>query len=246
MKGKLGNLYELQLIDKQLDELEELRGDLPLIVNELNAHMEVLQNNIDAKAAEKEEAQQKRVANDDEISKLGEKLKKYKAQLFKVRNNKEYDALTKEIDFSETNILEMEEENKELENRIGVLSLEIEEIQNELNKMQEEFAEKEDELKKIIGINQKEEAHLNKLREAVVEKIRKPDYNTYMRIRKAKGGIAIAPVYRGSCSGCHNVIPPQRQLEIKQNNRLFTCEACGRILVSAEIAKEIEANFKNK
>jgi len=246
VKGRLGNLYELQLIDKQLDELEELRGDLPLIVNELNAHMEVLENNINAKLEEKEEAQKTRLANDEEISALEEKLKKYKAQLFKVRNNKEYDALTKEIDFSETNILEMEEENKEIENRVGVLSLEIEEVQDELNKLQEEFKEKEEELKKIIAINEKEEAHLNKLREAVVEKIRKNDYNTYMRIRKAKGGIAVAPVYRGSCSGCHNVIPPQRQLEIKQNNRLFSCEACGRILVSAEIAKEIEASFKNK
>ncbi len=246
MKGRLGNLYELQLIDKQLDELEELRGDLPLIVNELNAHMEVLQNNIDSKLAEKEEAQKLRLENDEAIKELDEKLKKYKAQLFKVRNNKEYDALTKEIDFSETNILEREEENKEIENRVGVLALEIEEVQADLDKLQKEFKEKEEELKKIIAINEKEEAHLNKLREVIVEKIKKNDYNTYMRIRKAKGGIAIAPVYRGSCSGCHNVIPPQRQLEIKQNNRLFSCEACGRILVSAEIAKEIEANFKNK
>ena len=243
MKTRLANLYELQLIDSQLDELEELRGDLPLIVNELTAQMQVLQNNIDAKTEEKNEAQKKRVSNDNEIAELQEKLKKYKAQLYKVRNNKEYDALTKEIDFAETRILELEEENKELENVIGTLSLEIDELQDEIKKLQDELKEKESELKKIIQSNEKEEARLSKLREQVASQIKKNDYNTYMRIRKARGGIAIAYVHRGSCSGCHNMIPPQRQLEIKQNNRLFTCEGCGRILISAEIAKEVESNF---
>ncbi len=243
MKTRLANLYELQLIDSLLDELEELRGDLPLVVNELTAQMQVLQNNIDVKAAERDEAQKKRVANDNEIADLNEKLKKYKAQLYKVRNNKEYDALTKEIDFAETRILELEEENKELENKIGTLALEINELEDEIDKLKKELEEKESELKKIIQSNEKEEARLSKLREEVVSKIKKNDYNTYMRIRKARGGIAIAYVHRGSCSGCHNMIPPQRQLEIKQNNRLFTCEGCGRILVSAEVAKEVESNF---
>ncbi len=243
MKTRLANLYELQLIDSQLDELEELRGDLPLLVNELTAQMQVLQNNIDAKAGERDEAQKKRVANDNEIADLNEKLKKYKAQLYKVRNNKEYDALTKEIDFAETRILELEEENKELENKIGTLALEINELEDEIRKLKEELQEKETELKKIIQSNEKEEAKLSRLREEVVSRIKKNDYNTYMRIRKARGGIAIAYVHRGSCSGCHNMIPPQRQLEIKQNSRLYTCEGCGRILVSAEIAKEVESNF---
>jgi predicted nucleic acid-binding Zn-ribbon protein len=243
VKTRLANLYELQLIDSQLDELEELRGDLPLLVNELTAQMQVLQNNIDAKAGERDEAQKKRVANDNEIADLNEKLKKYKAQLYKVRNNKEYDALTKEIDFAETRILELEEENKELENKIGTLALEINELEDEIRKLKEELQEKETELKKIIQSNEKEEAKLSRLREEVVSRIKKNDYNTYMRIRKARGGIAIAYVHRGSCSGCHNMIPPQRQLEIKQNSRLYTCEGCGRILVSAEIAKEVESNF---
>ncbi len=243
MKTRLANLYELQLIDSLLDELEELRGDLPLIVNELTAQMQVLQNNIDVKAAERDEAQKKRVSNDNEIADLNEKLKKYKAQLYKVRNNKEYDALTKEIDFAETRIMELEEENKELENKIGTLALEINELEDEIEKLKKELEEKESELKKIIQSNEKEEARLSKLREEIVSKIKKNDYNTYMRIRKARGGIAIAFVHRGSCSGCHNMIPPQRQLEIKQNSRLYTCEGCGRILVSAEVAKEVESNF---
>ncbi len=243
MKTRLANLYELQLIDSQLDELEELRGDLPRIVNELTAEMQVLKNQIDAKTEEKDEAQKKRISNDNEIAEMQEQLKKYKAQLTKVRNNKEYDALTKEIDFAETRILELDEENTELENKIQTLAAEIDELQEELDKFQKELEEKETELKKIIKSNEKEEEKLSKLREKVVETIRKNDYNTYMRIRKARGGIAIAYVQRGSCSGCHNMIPPQRQLEIKQNKTLYTCEGCGRILVSAEIAKEVEKNF---
>jgi len=243
VKTRLANLYELQLIDSQLDELEELRGDLPRIVNELTAEMQVLKNQIDAKTEEKDEAQKKRISNDNEIAEMQEQLKKYKAQLTKVRNNKEYDALTKEIDFAETRILELDEENTELENKIQTLAAEIDELQEELDKFQKELEEKETELKKIIKSNEKEEEKLSKLREKVVETIRKNDYNTYMRIRKARGGIAIAYVQRGSCSGCHNMIPPQRQLEIKQNKTLYTCEGCGRILVSAEIAKEVEKNF---
>lgn len=234
-------LSELQLIDDQLDELEELRGDLPLTVNELINQINLMKAQIEEKEHEKVESIKKRNFNDSEIQRLNVLLKKFKSQLYQVRNNKEYDALTKEIDRSDEQIKKLEEENSELENSVDKIKNEIEEIKPKLNELIKDKNTKEKELKKIIGLNEREEIKLQAERSEVVSKIRKSDYNTYMRIRKACGGIAIATVVRSACSGCHNVVPPQRQIEIRQNKRLFTCESCGRLLVSAEISEKAKA-----
>jgi len=234
-------LSELQLIDDQLDELEELRGDLPLTVNELINQINLMKAQIKEKEHEKVESIKKRNFNDSEIQRLKVLLKKFKSQLYQVRNNKEYDALTKEIDRSDEQIKKLEEENSELENSVDKIKNEIEEIKPKLNGLIKDKNTKGKELKKIISSNEREEIKLQEERSELVPKIRKSDYNTYMRIRKACGGIAIATVVRSACSGCHNVVPPQRQIEIRQNKRLYTCESCGRLLVSAEISEKAKA-----
>ena len=119
------------------------------------------------------------------------------------------------------------------------MKFDIDELTPKLEELQEELKEKEAELKKIIRENEKEEAKLREEREKVVAQIKKNDYNIYMRIRKAKGGSAVAYVSRGACSGCHNMVPPQRLIEIRTNKRLFVCESCGRILVSGQIADAV-------
>jgi hypothetical protein len=237
--NRLTTLYELQLIDDQLDILEELRGDLPLTVNELNSQIQGIQDQIDAKETEKKESLETRKKNDEEVERLNTGLKKFKAQLYQVRNNKEYDALTKEIDHSEENVEKLETENIELEDRAEQLKQQIQEMSPQLIVLRDELKIKEDELKKIIKANEREEAKLNEKREKIAAQVRKSDYNTYMRIRKACGGKAMVTINRSACSGCHNVVPPQRQLEIRQNKRLYTCESCGRLLVSPNIAEEV-------
>ncbi|MGK9476759.1 zinc ribbon domain-containing protein [Melioribacter sp. OK-6-Me] len=244
MLERLTVLYELQLIDDQLDQLEELRGDLPAAVNELTTQIELLQEQIRTKETEKEDSLKKRRENDDEIERLRGNLKKFKSQLYQVRNNKEYDALTKEIDHAEELIKKLEEENTALENLIEKLKNEINEVKPQLDTLNEELKVKEAELKQIIKANEREEIKLKEIREKTAARVRKPDYNTYMRIRKALGGKAIATIVRAACSGCHNIVPPQRQLEIKQNKRLYSCESCGRIIVSAEIAEEAQKRIK--
>lgn len=239
MINRLTTLYELQLIDDQLDILEELRGDLPLTVNELNSQIQGIQDQIDAKETEKKESLETRKKNDEEVERLNTGLKKFKAQLYQVRNNKEYDALTKEIDHSEENVEKLETENIELEDRAEQLKQQIQEMSPQLIVLRDELKIKEDELKKIIKANEREEAKLNEKREKIAAQVRKSDYNTYMRIRKACGGKAMVTINRSACSGCHNVVPPQRQLEIRQNKRLYTCESCGRLLVSPNIAEEV-------
>lgn len=244
MIDRLQTLYELQLIDSQLDELEELRGDLPLAVNELKYQLELIENQVKAKENEKDLANEKRKANEEEVERLNENLKKFKAQLFQVRNNKEYDALTKEIDHSESTIEQLINENTTIEINMEKFKNEITEMSPQFDKLNTELQEKEADLAKIISTNEKEEVKWRELREKAAEQVKKPDLNNYMRIRKAKGGVAVSVVNRSACSGCHNIIPSQRQLEIKQNKRMYTCESCGRMLISAEIAEKVAAKYK--
>lgn len=237
MINRLKILYQLQIIDDQLDELEELRGDLPNMVRELEEKIKSLINDIESKEKEQKESIVKRDGNENEIEKLKENQKKFKAQLYQVRNNKEYDALTKEIDHTEEQINKLEAANNSLADRSKILTLEIEEITPRLDELKQELKEKEADLKEIIKANEREETKLLEERKKIESEVKKNDLSAYMRIRKAKKGLAVATIKRSACSGCHNIVPSQRQLEIRKNNRLFFCEYCGRILVSSEIAE---------
>ncbi|MBV6419927.1 MAG: hypothetical protein DAHOPDDO_01153 [Ignavibacteriaceae bacterium] len=232
-------LYQLQQIDNQLDELEDLRGDLPNMVRELEEKIASFVSDIDVKEKEQKDSIVRRDENENEIEKLKENQKKFKAQLYQVRNNKEYDALTKEIDHTEEQINKLEAENNSLADRSKVLTVEIEEITPRVDELKKELNEKEVDLKEIIKANEREETKLLDERKKFESAVKKNDLSSYMRIRKAKKGMAVATIKRSACSGCHNIVPSQRQLEIRRNNKLFFCEYCGRILVSAEIAEDV-------
>ncbi len=240
MLDRLKILYEIQAIDDQLDELEELRGDLPNEVESLELRIKGIKEEVSEKELGRKESLEKREDNEKEIDKLKENQKKFKAQLYQVRNNKEYDALTKEIDHSEEQINKLEAENNSLADLSKKLSEEIEINSPMLDELKEDLKVKQAELKEIIKANEKEESKLRTKRKEIEDQTKKPDYAAYMRIRKAKKGKAVATIKRAACSGCHNIVPPQRQLEIRRNNKLFFCEYCGRILVSAEVAETIE------
>ena len=240
MYDRLKILYQLQQIDNQLDELEELRGDLPNMVRELEEQIKGFIEDIGAKEKEQKDSVKNRDENEDEIEKLKENQKKFKAQLYQVRNNKEYDALTKEIDHTEEQINKLEAENNALADRSKILSQEIEEISPRLEELNKELKEKEADLKEIIKANEREESKLRQERKKFENEVKKNDLSSYSRIRKAKKGIAVATIKRSACSGCHNIVPSQRQLEIRRNNKLFYCEYCGRILVSSEIAEDVD------
>lgn len=240
MYNRLKVLYQLQLVDDQLDKLEELRGDLPNMVSSLESNINALKNEISEKEIAQTESVEKRAQNEEEVEKLKESQKKFKAQLYQVRNNKEYDALTKEIDHSDEQIAKLEAENNALADSSKSLSEQIEEIKPKLVELEQELKEREADLKEIIKANEKEENILLADRKKIEDQVRKQDVSIYMRIRKAKKGKAVATIRRSACSGCHNIVPSQRQLEIRRNARIFTCEYCGRILISQEIADEVE------
>ena len=241
MISRLSALYELQLLDSQLDELEELRGDLPLAVEDLKNQIRGISEQLETKKETKVQSMEKIQTNEEEIERLNQNLTKFKAQLYQVRNNKEYDALTKEIDHSELEIEKLNADNKALDEMIQKLDVEIEEVTPQIEKLNHDLELKQEDLEKIIKTNETEEEKLRKKREKVSAQVKKPDYNNYTRIRKAKGGRAIVSVQRSACSGCHNVVPAQRQIEIRQNKRVFTCESCGRILISSDLADEVES-----
>lgn len=242
MYNRLKVLYQLQLVDDQLDKLEELRGDLPNMVRSLENNINAFRTEISEKEIAQKESVEKRAQNEEEVEKLKESQKKFKAQLYQVRNNKEYDALTKEIDHSDEQIAKLEAENNALADLSKSLSEQIEEVKPKLTELEDELKEREADLKEIIKANENEEAVLLAERKKNEEQVKKPDLSVYMRIRKAKKGKAVATIKRSACSGCHNIVPSQRQLEIRRNTRVFTCEYCGRILISQEIADEVEAS----
>jgi len=240
--NRLKVLYQLQLVDDQLDKLEELRGDLPNMVSSLENSINALKTEISEKETAQKDSVEKRAQNEEEVEKLKESQKKFKAQLYQVRNNKEYDALTKEIDHSDEQIAKLEAENNALADLSKSLTEQIEDVKPKLVELESELTEREADLKEIIKANEVEETKLLAERKKIEVEVKKPDLSVYSRIRKAKKGKAVATIRRSACSGCHNIVPSQRQLEIRRNTRVFTCEYCGRILISQEIADEVDGN----
>jgi predicted nucleic acid-binding Zn-ribbon protein len=239
MRERLLALYELQIIDDELDQLESQRGDLPQHVRELEQKITSVKGSLKAKELEKQESEQKRQLNVTEMERLDESQKKYKAQLYNVRNNKEYDALTKSIDQSEEEIRKRELENETLIEREKILAEEIESLLPGMQEYESELKDKESDLKQIAKSNERQEAKVREKRAKIESKVKKMDVSKYLHIRKAKDGKAVVTIRRNACGGCHNVIPPNRQLEIRKMDHLYNCTSCGRIIVPTEIAEGV-------
>ncbi|MBP1646841.1 MAG: Zn-ribbon protein [Bacteroidetes bacterium] len=237
MENKLRNLYTLQNIDSNLDELEEMKGDLPAEIggledraNELRSHKTALEESMRNAFAMRDGA-------DSEILSLKEKVERYKSQQYTVRNNREYDALTKEMDSATETIARLEKEMDQLEGKATTARNDIAIVTGQLEELNKVLEEKRAALAEVSRANEAEEEKYRHDRQKLVVRIPKADLATYERIRKAKRGKAIVSVKRGACGGCYNRVPPQMILELRQNNRLFMCEHCGRILVSDEIVE---------
>lgn len=241
MESKLRNLYALQYIDSNLDELEEMKGDLPSEIRSLEGRVEGLTAQRAALDQAMKTAFAQRDHADSEIVTLRDKVERYKVQQTKVRTNKEYDALTKEMDTATETISRLEKEMEALENKATLARSEIEVLGEQLQELQKVLDEKNVDLTEITRTTEAEELKFRNDRLKLVSRITKADTATYERIRKAKKGMAIVAVKRGACGGCFNRVPPQKILELKQNSRIYTCEHCGRILVSDEIVASVNS-----
>jgi predicted nucleic acid-binding Zn-ribbon protein len=230
-------LYELQKIDSQLDELEELRGNLPETIALLEVKMNDAKNKVKELDDTIKSTLAKRTQIDEEIAILKAKNEKSKQQLYNVKNNKEYDALMTGIDQTDMKILELEEEMDKLADLQKKKREEFEEADKAFNSIKKEFEEKSKQLNEIIKTTEKEELELNHQREKTVVRINRKDLQLYTKIRNAKK-IAVAPIKRNACSGCYNIVPPQKIVELRKYDKIHTCEFCGRILISDELTSE--------
>ncbi len=233
---KLKALYDLQLVDTAIDKIRILRGELPLEVQDLEDEIEGLQTRVSKFDDDIESLDKSINGKKQEISNAHELIKKYAEQQNNVRNNREYDSLSKEIEFQTLEIELCEKRIREFTVKIDEKKVVIAESTGVLDERKLDLENKNKELDDIIDDTKKEESAMEK-RSATLEGIIEERLTAaYKKIRgNARNGLAVVPVERDACGGCFNKIPPQRQLDIASRKKIIVCEYCGRILVDAKI-----------
>jgi len=236
IEGKLRSLYELQLIDSKIDRLRTIRGELPLEVSDLEDIVTGLETRLNNVTTEVQELETQIEEKKQAVKDFQANIKKYESQQGKVRNNREYDAITKEIEFQNLEIQLAEKRSKEAKAGVALKSDLLEKSKTEFEERTKDLKQKKGELDEIIAETEKEEVELLKDSEVASAKIEERLLNAYKRIRaNTRNGLAVVTVDRDACGGCYNKIPPQRQLDIKTNKKIIVCEHCGRVLVDATI-----------
>ncbi len=242
---KLVELFRLQTIDSEIDRIRTQRGELPLEVRDLEdevAGLEVRQKKLEDEMNELEKGVAER---QNQIKDAKATIKKYEGQQAKVRNNREYDSLGKEIEFQTLEIQLAEKRIKETKATMEHKKVVLDESAAKYKERKKDLEHKKKELDDIIAETEKEEKDLAKKSEAAAKHIEERLLSAYRRIRSnARNGLAVVPVERGSCGGCFNAIPPQRQLDIRSHKKIIVCEHCGRILVDEYVQERVSGDGK--
>lgn len=241
VEEKLVAVLTLQKIDSKIDEIKTLQGELPMEVKDLEDEIEGLQtrvNNIDAEIDSINSFIKQKTDAKKEAQEL---IKKYEKQQENVKNSREFEAINKELEMQELEVKlndkHIKDANYELKDRGNAKD-------NTLAKMgdvEERLKEKKAELDKIINETGKEEQILIEKSAEAKEKVDPRLLTAYERIRTSyRNGLAVVPIMRDSCGGCFNVIPPQRQSEIRQHKKIIVCEHCGRVLVDTDLNDKVK------
>ncbi|RZP04556.1 MAG: hypothetical protein EVA43_01845 [Flavobacteriales bacterium] len=245
VEEKLRALFDLQLIDSRIDKIRDIRGELPLEVEDLedelvgmNTRLEKLNDGIEVVANSISDKK-------NHIEESKELIKKYTKQQDNVRNNREYDSLSKEIEFQELEIELNEKHIREFNAQIEQKKIVVEETSERLKQRQEHLAHKQGELNEILAETEKEEQALLDKSSDYEKKIEERLIKAYKRIRtNVKNGLAIVAIDRGASGGSFFTIPPQIQMEIAARKKIITDEHSGRILVDLDLAKEQEQKME--
>lgn len=236
-------LYQLQQHDSQIDKIRMIRGELPLEVQDLEDEIIGLQTRIenfhnDIKAFDKLISDKKLAIKDSENL-----IKKYEEQKMNVRNNREYDSITKEIEFQTLEIQLAEKRIREYNDSLADKKKQIEESEVILAERKNDLEIKKSELNDIVEETESEEKELSRISDELQGRIEDRLLVAYQRIRKnARNGLAIVQIERDACGGCFNKIPPQHQLDIRMHKKIIVCEYCGRILLDSAIISSIKKN----
>ena len=237
VEEKLKALYQLQVTLSGIDEKRALRGELPLEVEDLEDEVAGLATRIERINAEVEEFKKAVAQKKNDIELAKESVERYKSQLDTVRNNREYDTLTKEIEFQELEIMLCEKKIKEAHARINERTQDCKRAEHTMIERKKDLESKRAELDEIMEETRAEEEQLKEKADDIELRIEPRLLQSFKRIRKnVRNGLGVVYVQRDACGGCFNKIPPQRQLDIKMHKKIIVCEYCGRILVDPELA----------
>ncbi|MDA3953060.1 MAG: C4-type zinc ribbon domain-containing protein [Bacteroidales bacterium] len=241
VEEKLKALFELQMVDSEIDNIKRLRGELPLEVQDLEDEIEGLQTRVQKFDDDAVKMEESILSKKNEITDAQALIKKYTEQQNNVRNNREFDSLSKEIEFQTLEIELCEKRIKEFTSKIEDKKKVIEESKRVLEDRSGALDAKNTELNSITSETQKEEEDLEKKSVAIQELIEDRLRNAYKKIRgNARNGLAVVLVQRDACGGCFNKIPPQRQLDVRSRKKIIVCEYCGRILVDPDMEEEFK------
>ncbi len=234
---QLRALIRLQHIDSRIDQIEKLRGDLPDEIRDLDDEKEGLETRIQKYKQEAEDNEAAKLQSEKDIKEAEQLIKKYEEQQLQVRNNREYDALTKEIEAQKQRIEEAQKKIQEVEDNEESHQLAIEAAESRLSELDDLLETKREELKEVLDDTKQEQAALEDKRSEAEEDVDARYLRAYKRLRqRLRDGRAVVPLERGAAAGF--AVPPQRQVEIRQGNRIVACEHTGRIIVDNELYGE--------
>lgn len=237
VEEKLKNLFQLQTTLTAIDEKRALRGELPLEVQDLEDEIAGLTTRVEKIQTEIKEFQSAVVMKKGEIQKAQSSLERYKTQLNDVKNNREYDTLSKEIEFQTLEIELCNKKIREATVKVEERSKDLEQNEDLIQERKKDLVDKKGELDEIMQETREEEEKLKEKASELEAKIEPRLLTSFKRIRKnARNGLGIVYVQRDACGGCFNKIPPQRQLDIKMHKKIIVCEYCGRIMIDPELA----------
>jgi len=240
VEEKLRALYNIQTVDSEFDKIKILRGELPLEVQDLEDDIVGLETRINNYAEEIKVLEADVAIKKGEIKNSEALIQKYEAQQMNVRNNREYDSLSKEIEFQKLEMELCEKRIKEFVFKINEKKIIIDDSKVVLEDRRSDLHHKKSELDEIIDENKKEEEVLLTRSKEIEQFIEPRLLTAYKRIREnARNGLSVVTVERDACGGCFNKIPPQRQLDIRSRKKIIVCEYCGRILVDNDIANPL-------
>lgn len=244
---KLEALEKLQALDSKIDEIKKVRGALPEEVQDLEDEIAGYQTRIEKQGEEQKELEEAISANKTAIKDAEKLIKKYEEQQMNVRNNREYDAITKEMELQQLEIQILEKRIKESHEKIDAKKEEMEETKAILSEREKDLKSKKDELASIVKESEADEQKMEKDREKATKGVEERLLKSYEKVRhNMRNGLAVVPVKRGACGGCFNVVPPQKQAEIREKKKIIVCEHCGRILSDVEDVIEEEVAPKRR
>ena len=237
VEEKLKALYQLQTTLSAIDEKRALRGELPLEVQDLEDEIEGLNIRVDKIRREIDDFSRAVSQKKAEIAEAESSVERYNRQLNEVKNNREYDTLSKEIEFQTLEIELCNKKIKEALIRIDECERDLEMAERLIEDREHDLQQKRGELDEIMLETKEEEERLRDRAHDLETKIEPRLLSSFKRIRKnARNGLGIVYVQRDACGGCFNKIPPQRQLDVKMHKKVIVCEYCGRIIVDPELA----------